>query len=276
VFFGIDQESGSHHNWIGDHDMNCGGAATQRNVQHNSHADDANLFWWCAPGGPDTGHIMTSVQTEGYAQVLFSPNRTFNDVTKICWDQSMRSLPRKWTQVVVIPEALYQANGRKLNYVSPEVLPFPGIGGLPPGPMTAGPNGPDRPVDYANWDSYVLTFTNGSLDQHSRGGNDPNDWFNWGRQMYFNGIGSATNAPRYKQCITDNGNGTITHVNQMPPDHGSDAKVTRQPITLRGAIPNGQVRVIFEDDIYDSFKAGVPDPTVTDLGTWHWDNIEIS
>jgi hypothetical protein len=265
VFFGINQPRGSHTDWIGDHSTECGGEPTNRNVHHASHGDDPNLFWWCAPGGPDTGHVMTSVQTEGYAQVLFAPNQTFSNVRKICWDQSMKSLPRKWTQVVVIPEALYQANNRVLHYVSPEVLPFPAIDGIPPGPMSQGPNGHQAPALYSQWDAYVLTFTNGSLDTHSR----------QGRQMYFNAIGSATGAPRYRQCLTDNENGTVTYVNEMPNAWFSDGKQTRNPITMPGSLPNGTVRVIFEDDIYDSFKTDAGNPTTQQLGTWHWDNIRI-
>ncbi len=261
VFFGGDgNDRSSLAQWQGDHSMGCEGPMTQRTV-HSDGAHNDEMFWWCAPKGPESGHIMTSMYTEGYAQVLFAPNESFTDVTEVCWDQNMTTLPRKWTQVVMVPEDLYESNGGKLHYVNPALLPFPADGGLPPGPMSQGPDGDQMPALYDEWNAYVLTFTSGSVDQHSREGND----------TYFNAPPTDDKATRFRQCATDNGDGTVTHVNQL-------ADGTTRTITLRGSFPDGEVRVIFQDDTYDSFKTDLGDRSGGDdpRATWHWDNISIT
>jgi hypothetical protein len=269
VFFGINQDTSTHHRWLGDHNMGCAGPTTYREVNHNSHADDPNLFWWCAPNGPATGHVMTSLLTGGYGQADFAPNRAFNNVRRVCWDQSMVGLPRKWTQVIIVPEGLYQSNGGKLNYANPELQPFPAGDALPAGPLPVGANGPEFPGRDAfnaswapQWDGYVLAFTVGSLQQYSRGG----------AQYYFNAIETGDPAPRFRQCLEDLENGQIRHTNTL----GNGQTRT---VTLAGSLPNGPARVIFQDDTYDAFKADNPDPTGLSGGavesTWHWDNITI-
>jgi len=261
--------------WHGDHNMACGGPTTYRLVDGGGHPEQ--MVWHCAPNGPDSGHFMTSFLTAGYGQVGFSPNRTFTNVKEVCWDQSMRGLPRKWTQVVVIPEALYQANGQRLDYVSPVVLPNPGFGGLPPGPMTQGAQGDQEPALYDQWQSYMLTFTNGSLDQHSR---------DVGRQSWFNSFNIEDSAPRFRQCFVDGEDGYVYHYNDVPkPDWWSDPATwdpKRNVIRLPGSVPNGTVRVIFQDDTYDALKGDNPDPACS-VGTtscqpettWHWDTIHV-
>ncbi len=83
-------------------------------------------------------------------------------------------------------------------------------------------------------------------------------------------------AARYRHCMIDNGNGTITLTQDRPAtillrrsDQVPGGLRTR---TLRGSFPDGQVRVSFEDDMYDPPKRAGYDPTTL---TWHWDNIEI-
>ena len=73
VFFGGDgNDRASLAQWQGDHSMGCEGPTTQRTV-HSDGAHDDEMFWWCAPKGPESGHIMTSMYTEGYAQVAVRP-----------------------------------------------------------------------------------------------------------------------------------------------------------------------------------------------------------
>jgi hypothetical protein len=232
------------------------------------------MFWWCAPKGPESGHIMTSMYTEGYAQVLFAPDEVFTDIREVCWDQNMTNLPRKWTQLVIVPEDLYQANGRKLHYVNPGLQPAPATDGLAIGALPTDdygqPDGSNLEVaeEWAagehgdpEWNSYLLTFTNGSISQ----------WSRLGEESYFNAPGTDDKATRFRQCATDNGDGTITHVNQL-------ADGTTRTITLNGEFPDGDVRVIFQDDTYDSFKTDLGDRSGGDdpRATWHWDNISIS
>ena len=73
-------------------------------------------------------------------------------------------------------------------------------------------------------------------------------------------------ATRFQHCMIDDGNGTV-RVTQARPDG------TTRTRTFRGSFPDGQVRVVFEDDMYDPPKrAGYR----TDTLTWHWDNIQIA
>jgi hypothetical protein len=259
--------------WHGDHNMACEAPTTQRTV-HSDGAHDAEMFWWCAPGGDATkGHIMTSMYTGGYAQVLFSPTRSFTAIRKVCWDQSMVGLPRKWTQVVIVPESLYQANGGNLHYVNPQLLPVPAKDGLAIGPMPRNSLGEPDGTNLLEteawargergqpaWDSYLLTFTNGSLQQWSRFGEDP----------WFNSVASNDKSPRFQQCFEDLENGRIRHTNIL-------GNGQTRVVELPGSIPNGPARVIFQDDTYDSFKTDLGDRSAgtNPLATWHWDNILI-
>ena len=283
VFTGGTTVRGTHTDWLGDHDSMCGGPLTKRHVHHESHADDDNLVWWCAPNGPDTGHLMTSFLTEGYGQVDFAPRRSFTNLKRICWDQSMVGLPRKWVQIVVIPESLYQANGGAINYGLPELQPVPAGGTLGIGPLPiqdtnlngiVGDDG-DMPIwpgreAFNNiwaprWDSFVGVFTVGSVNGiYSKQGN----WADFG------GREITDPAPRFQHCMTDLENGTMRFVIDLP-----GGTLNEKDVTLPGSLPNGPARVIFQDDTYDAFKADNPDPTGLNGGTvestWHWDNITI-
>ena len=272
VFTGGTTERGTHTDWLGEHDADCQGPTTYRPIHHESHADDGNLFWWCAPKGPETGHVMTSFLTEGYGQVDFSPNQVFNDVREVCWDQSMVGLPRKWTQVIVIPESLYQQNRGGLQYGNPELQPVPAgdtlaVGPLPIEASTGRPMWPGRDafnnVWAPQWNGFLLTFTVGSVSQYSKQGNHAD----------FGGAETADPAPRFRQCFEDLENGTVRHTNALP-----DGRT--KVVTLPGSLPSGPARVIFQDDTYDAMKADNPDPTGLNGGTvestWHWDNISIT
>jgi hypothetical protein len=53
-------------------------------------------------------HLMTSVNTEGYVRVWFSPKQTFHNVSKVCWDQNISDLGGgKWTIVSFLTAAEY-------------------------------------------------------------------------------------------------------------------------------------------------------------------------
>ena len=81
-------------------------------------------------------------------------------------------------------------------------------------------------------------------------------------------------AKRYRHCITDNENGTITA--ELFDRTGAGSREVR---THRGAIPNGEVRVIFEHASYHNGKDAEHYDTTNGLGdelTVHWDNVQIS
>jgi hypothetical protein len=261
-------------NWMGDHDMSCGAPTTQRLVHGDTPAE---MVWYCAPGGSSAaGHVMTSAAAVGYAQVDFSPKQTFANVQQVCWSQNQTDMGgRKWTQVVVLPEADYQRNGGKLTYARNDLEPDPargflsiGAGGLyiidvgrltffqtsgPSGP-TSGPNAVPKGAEiWHDTDSVVGTL-------------------------------SADKATRYRQCISDTPSGL--HVER-------DVPTGHRAFDVPGVhLPQGEVRVIFQDDTYDNYKGdlgnrtGQPAPAATggsesDVGdtdprvTVHWDDIRV-
>src|SRR4029453_6473210 len=76
-------------------------------------ANVGDVVWWCAPGGDAAkGHVMTSVSGVAYAHIDFSPRQVFSDVSRVCWDMNRTEMGgRKWAQVTVVPESVFQANG---------------------------------------------------------------------------------------------------------------------------------------------------------------------
>jgi hypothetical protein len=239
VFHGTGQTPTDITTWHGDHDMSCGGPTTQRDVHVNNPSE---MFWHCAPKGPDSGHIMTSMYTTGYGQVNFSPNQTFNNVNRVCWDQSLTEMGgRKWTQMVVVPEATYVANGYKLNYVRPPLQNDVAVNGI-----------------HLDGDTFLFEMLRGSTTTYVGQSSEDNDFTG-----YVSGVDKAT---RFKHCVTDVGNGTVK-IELFGRPGGTDTRI------MRGSLPNGRVRVIFQDDNYDPPKDDMSNDTLT---TWHWDNIEIS
>jgi hypothetical protein len=84
---------------------------------------------------------------------------------------------------------------------------------------------------------------------------------------------TSDKAARFTHCLENGPNSTVIYTKATP----ADGTVVR---TLVGQIPQGDIRVVFEDDEYDGMKdspaAGQPDgrydPNVL---TWHWDNIRV-
>ena len=236
--------------WRGDHDDGCGKPTTTRNIEV---AEDIVLFpdgmgdldrygnfvYWCAPGGDGTGHVMTSFNTDGYAQIAFSPAVSFDDITSICWDQNQTDLgPRKWTQVVIVPESDFEKNDERLDYVSPAFFDGPGQGGV-------------------ELDDGVVLF---EMIQGSTVLNFGSD----NRVANFEGFTTLDKVRRYRTCLTDTGQNTI----EIELERESDTEIR----TFDGTFPDGPVRVVFQDDSYNPPKqpGAVDDPF-----TWHWDNIVV-
>jgi len=245
--------------WLGDHDMSCGAPTTTRTVHGNQPSE---MVWYCAPGGdPTKGHIMTAASTEGYGQVDFSPNQSFSNVRRICWDQNLTDMGgRKWTQVIVLPESVYQHNGGHLHYARQDLMPDPAHGAL-----STGGGG-------------LIMFVNGRIGFHNTSGPDgPTTGASaiavaapiWHDFDSVNGTTTADKAARYRQCVSETPAGVQVERDTAGGHHSG--------LVVGVHLPQGQVRVIFQDDTYDNFKGDLgdrshgSDPRVT----WHWDNIEI-
>ena len=174
--FGADRND-----WHADHGMSCENPnSTHRTIHLTSQqqAGDA-AFYYCMPeGNQDKGHVMTTVNTEGYVTVWFSPKPTFRNVSKVCWDQNITDLGGgKWTVVNFLTPAEY-AGKTDLGYTSPDF------------PMGGGPSSPQGPA--ANgvkvFRGGMSSYTNGQFHEGARG------------------VTVSDKAARYKHCVIDNGN----------------------------------------------------------------------
>ena len=226
---------------------------SQRTVNVSDHD---NLFWWCAPGGAPTGHVMTGLNTSGYSLVNFSPKQSFTNVRQVCWDMSLADLGGgKWANVVLVPEATYLSHPNtnpsrvddgegpyRLDYVTPDFTdperswrlqhPRSRLGRRCGGRRQAVPwDDTDLPGRHRNWRTTATSWTAG-----------------------------ADESTRYKHCFRDNRNGTLTYTQQRA--------TGLHTVTTNGSFPTGPVRVLFQDDTYDADKHGG-----TGRYTWHWDNI---
>lgn len=223
--------------WPGDHNASCGAPTTARTL----HIDQptAELMYWCPSVTADSGHIHTSMRTTGFALVSFAPNRPFNNVHKICWDVSMANLGgRRFPQIAVVPESTFQQNKGVLSYVS--------------GANAIGTSA----AHFVEGSSFIVDMLNGSTVVFVGS--------NMGDPNYAGFSNGADKLRRFKNCITDNENGTLTFALER-----ASSTETRMH---NGSIPNGPVRVIFADHNYNPPK----DPPATpDPNTMHWDNIQI-
>lgn len=221
---------------------------------------ESNIYW-CAPAGGESGHIMTATPYTGYGLMSFTPKRSFTDVTKVCWDQNLTFLGgRRWAMMLVVPEAVYQ-NPRTEAVGGGPLVPAPpaGAGTSPKRIDFASPGfGPGEDVGALNLDTpgsvtSVKVFV-GAMFWHPNSGNEAGNG-----PAHFDVTDKAT---RYTHCIEDLNNGTV-RMSQEQPGGGvwSD--------TFTGGLPDDEVRVIFQDDRYDT---DIQDHPIT----WHWDDIIIT
>ncbi len=221
----------------------CGAADTSRDIHMDNPEEQ---LYWCdpdGPGGPSSGHVMTATPFTGYGILSISPRRSFTNVQRVCWDQNLTMLGgRRWTQMVVVPEGTYQSNWPRLDYASPGF-------------------GPDSDVGHFNLDSPAGGVTLKVFMGHMF-------WYpDHGTEEDAGAVGAAIHsnadkATRYTHCIEDLNNGSV-RITQERPGGGVNSEI--RP----GGLPDGQVRVLFQDDRYDTTLGDSPI-------TWHWDNIEIS
>jgi hypothetical protein len=232
--------------WHADHGMKCENPNTSHRTIHltsQQQASDAAFFYCMPEGNQDKGHMMTTVNTVGYVTVWFSPKQTFRNVSKVCWDQNITDLGGgKWTIVNFLTAAEY-AGKTDLGYTSPD---FPKSGGASP-PQGHAANGVKM------FRGVMTSYTNGQRREAARG------------------VTVSDKAARYKHCVIDNGNGTLTTTIAQP-NGGAASR------TVIGNIPDGDIRVQFADDSYNPdkhFDARGAAPNSTARYTWHWDNIQI-
>lgn len=234
--------------------MNCGNPdSTQRDVHQHGNtgvtdvAGMGELVWYC------NDHMMTSMQTTGYAHVDFTPNQSFTNISRICWDQSLNDVGgRKWIQVSVIPEALYQANGGRMEYVLHELqndVAFRGLQLTGDALMFASFRGSSR----------VLV---GQDEPHTD----------------FSGFELSSKAPRPRTCLVETPQGGLAvefYGRSYTADACSMGGCDRRTSGLGDVqFPDGQARVIFQDVTYDGPKDASGFDPLSDA-TWHWDNILI-
>jgi hypothetical protein len=231
-----------HQSWIGDHDDNCGPPEPGRVIENPTRlgttyypdmGPDEGIVYWCRE------HMMTSFNTPAYAQVDVSPKQVFDDVTRVCWDQNRTDVgPRMWTQVVVVNTDTFNANNGRFDYVAARLSRTgPGAFGI-----------------HATDDTFLAELADGgSLVQTGQSV----DSSNGGRWT------TTDKGKRYQICVEDLGNGNV----RMEMEHDSGVQVR----TLRGSMPDGPARVIFQHDLYNPDK----DSGVANGYTWHWDNIII-
>lgn len=260
------------HEFEGDHDLNCGPPTTTRHIDPDGPQNQyptyrvQDLIWYCAPGNePTKGHFMIGLDTGNYVSVAFSPiNATnngpqiFNSPTEVCWDINITDLAhRKWNELIIAPESVIQALGSNPNigrFANPDFIANAGFDGVLP---------------------YNGTFLFSSIEGNTQYFKNGNGTFNdviddWNSEIASAVAGNTDKATRYKTCLKDNGNNTVTRTQAVP---GRTISVTGT-----GSFPTGRVAVIFKDVSYNVQKAYNEEGAtrhVSNPFTWHWDNLTI-
>lgn len=226
---------------FGDHDLACESPDTLRQLD-NADPDVSKYFYWCAPGGPATGHVMTALDTSGYAIMSFSPKQSFTDVSQVCWDiNATEEGGGKWTFLTIVPESGYQQFAPRLDFV---IDSFQGDFNI-------------EPADHPAWKTWAIEDFRGTQAQLV--GPDT---------VFLDGTAHVTTdkMARFRHCVANRPGGGATLTVARPGG-------TTDTFTLPQAIPTGAVKVIFQDVMYDPPKReGYSPQTVT----WHWDGIQIS
>jgi hypothetical protein len=223
----------------GDHDMSCGNPNQTKRDLDVADGDTSKFFYQCLPGGnPAAGHVMSAFDTTGYAIMSFSPKQTFTDVNRICFDVNATDEGGgKWTDLTVVSADLYRQHAPRLDYVVEDFDQGDfNLKGLP---------------------AWGIKDFRGTQHQIVNG-----------NVTFSDGEAHVTDdrAPRYTHCVENRAGGGATLTVERP-EGGISTFV------LPEAIPSGEVKVIFQDVMYNPPKRAGYDASHV---TWHWDNIEIS
>lgn len=244
--------------WNGDHDTSCGGAGTARTLSAQNRADSV---YWCRE------HLMTSMgHVDGYSTIAFSPDQSFDTVTRVCWDVNQTDMGgRQWIVVVVHPD--FEHGGMRDRNGEYQLAQG-----------TANIDGVDRTGTLPTPESVAFRLGGryGHLNVLSGGTPvDPARFSNgnrYGGQLP-NAEALGSRAIRRTMCVTDNGDGTTTVEVQRDQDTWS----TVVPVSLAR-----DARVVFEDHTYTPLKdpktCASVQPALAGTGctfTWHWDNIIV-
>ena len=238
------------HTFHGDHDMSCGAPTTTRDVHENIYSE---TVWYC--GNIANPHFMTGMNTDAYNTISFSPISPQSGTvvfpataTSLCWSQNLTDLGgRKWINVVVISDDRYNQHPGELTFVTPDHV---GNAGTP-----GDPNDPIGQV--VSGDAFAFVAVRQSVQYFSSSGYQAD---------FANITGVTDRATRYRTCLRDNGNGTVTRTQARPGGAVST-------VTLPGRFPAGPRVFIIEDVSYSPDKDPSP---MADAYTWHWDAIEVS
>lgn len=228
--------------WVGDHDLDCGPPEPGRTIANPTSVDDGKTYYpgmrdpvvfWCRE------HMMTTFNSDHYAQVDFSPKQIFEGVSRICWNQNRTDVgSRMWTQVAVVPLDTFEANDERFDYVASRLKKNgPGAFGI-------------HPTD----ETFMIELTDGGSRAQTGQFVDDNSSGNWV---------TSDKKTRYQVCVDDLENHNV----RMEMEHDTGVQVR----TLEGSIPDGPVRVVFQHDLYNPDK----DEGVANGLTWHWDDIII-
>ena len=85
--------------WHADHGMMCENPNSSHRTIHVTSQEQARdaAVYYCMPGGnEDKGHMMTTVNTEGYVTVWFSPKQIFRNVSKV-WVTVAPPIEETWS-----------------------------------------------------------------------------------------------------------------------------------------------------------------------------------
>jgi hypothetical protein len=248
----------------GDHNLACEGPTTLRDaVLVSSNPIYRQFVWWCAPGGPDTGHVMTGISTDAYNILWFAPKPSFTGVTKVCYDINETEIShRKWTQVMFVGAA------DAVRYPDGKVLQGPNWVARGTGGFDLGFTSPDFRAPNFDGPTSGIEPQGGTLAGLKVEQNAPS-WFQDQDSFSFRGFGLGINgitdkAARYEQCLENLPNNTVRFTQATP--------TGPRTFDMPGQIPQAAVRVVFQDDNYNGPKG---DAYNRDIQTWHWDNIRI-
>jgi hypothetical protein len=124
---------GNRNDWHADHGMACENPNTSNRTIHltsQQQARDAAVYYCMPNGDQDKGHLMTTVNTEGYVTVWFSPKQTSATCPKCAGDRNITDLGVASGPSSNFLTAAEYVGKTELGYTSPDF------------PKNAGPSSP--------------------------------------------------------------------------------------------------------------------------------------
>ncbi len=244
-----------------DHDANCGAPTTYRTITGNNTWQNHN--YWCPNAG---GHFMTALNNSSYVSFGFTPRGENNrakifppSANKICFDVNITGMGnRRWWDLVVVSEQTYLSNVFRTN-----------VSGLPGGAITNEPTliyfDPGHQmsgITVGQNAEYIFVDSEGS--RHVASGSQ---WVYQNHEVRNRNI--TDKATRYKTCFKDNGNNTVSMIQDRP------GGTTHTTVMTNQSFPKTNKVFIIQDKTYNADKAENPS-RVENGYTWHWDSIVIS